>query len=100
MSAKEHSKTVLPIFGTDTAALVKRWAEHPMMGRAKSDEERRKVASYLEWQREEACYWSKVYDSEEADEAQLRKTLTGRILLKLADLLVYPIAFIEWLFRL
>ena len=102
MSAKEPSKKPsrkVVHLGGGTDALLKRWANHDKLLNSKTDEERVRHALRLNTAVLERLQRAQEeMDQKEAAElAESQKTLLGRLGLKLADLTVYPILFIEWL---
>jgi hypothetical protein len=90
--------SVLPLFGLDSNALVRRWRDHPQMRATVGVEARRKLARRLSYEGAASRIQRDIDTEAQREEAELRKTFFGRVKLRLANLVVYPVVFIEWLF--
>ena len=90
---------VLPLFGTDTDALVKRWEHHPALRELRDAKERRKMALWLDSTSRQESIVREVMTSIDAEmrehDLKLSRTRVGRIQIRLENLMAEVVAFLD-----
>jgi len=78
--------------------LVARWAHHELLQEVTALEDRRERAQWLENYTVDSQLLEEVRQRFKAEDDELRKTLWGRIQIKLSQIAIYPFLLLEWLF--